>query len=108
MDHLIRQMGYVVMSTPDPDGSARDLAGIVGLKVTERSDTSVFMSANERRCEVVYRRGDTTGVVVIGLEAMDAASVDEVARRAPDRHVLHVALVERVRRRSVHKFLRKC
>ncbi len=82
MDHLIRQMGYVVMSTPDPEGSARDLAEIVGLKVTERSDTSVFMSANERRCEVVYRRGDARGVVVIGLEAMDAACVDEVAHRA--------------------------
>lgn len=82
MDHLIRQMGYVVISTPDPDESARDLAEIVGLKVTERSDASVFMSANDRRCEVVYKLGEKAGVVVIGLEAMDAASVDEVTRRA--------------------------
>ncbi|MGB6120030.1 MAG: VOC family protein [Mesorhizobium sp.] len=82
MDHLIRQMGYVVLSTPDPDESARDLSEIVGLKVTERHDSSIYMSANDRRCEVVWQKGDSPGVVVIGLEAMDAASVDEVARRA--------------------------
>lgn len=82
MDHLIRQMGYVVLSTPDPEGSARDLAEIVGLKVTEKRESSIYMSSNDRRCEVAWQKGDAAGVVVIGLEAMDAASVDEVARRA--------------------------
>lgn len=82
MSHMIRQMGYVVMSTPDPESSARDLAEIVGLKVTERSPQAVYMSANDRRCEVAYVRGNTAGVVAVGLEAMDAAGVEEVKRRA--------------------------
>lgn len=82
MDHLIRQMGYVVISTPDPESSARDLSEIVGLKVTERTPSTVYMSSNDRRCEVAYVRGTETGIIGIGLEAMDAASVDEVARRA--------------------------
>lgn len=81
MDHLIRQMGYVVLSTPDPEGSARDLAEIVGLKVTENRGSAIYMSSNDRRCEVAWQKGETAGVVVIGLEAMDAASVDEVTRR---------------------------
>jgi len=81
MDHLIRQMGYVVLSTPDPETSANDLSDIVGLKVTETRGSTVYMSANNRRCEVAWQKGDTAGVVSIGLEAMDASSVDEVARR---------------------------
>lgn len=82
MDYLIRQMGHVAISTPDPEESARDLAEIVGLKVTEKNETAIFMSANDRRCEVAYVRGQRAGVIAIGLEAMDAASVDEVMRRA--------------------------
>ncbi len=37
MTHLIRQMGYVAIATPDPEGSARDLADMTGVRVTHRS-----------------------------------------------------------------------
>jgi hypothetical protein len=33
--HVIRQMGHVTFSTPDPEGSARDLVDLVGLKITD-------------------------------------------------------------------------
>lgn len=80
--HFIRQMGHIVFSTPDPGGSARDLSEIIGLHVTAQDDRSVQLTSNERGFEVVYVKGDQPGVLSIGLEAMDAASVAEVARRA--------------------------
>lgn len=81
MTHLIRQMGHIVMVTPTLDESARDLAEIVGLRSTGGDDSMVFMSSNERKYEVVYRRGAQAGVIAIGLEAMTAQAVDEAKRR---------------------------
>lgn len=82
MDYLIRQMGYVVMTTPAPEESASDLSEIVGLKATEKNSAGIYMSSNDRYCEIAYLKGEKPGVVAVGLEAMDAASVDEIARRA--------------------------
>ncbi|MGO4666933.1 VOC family protein [Bosea sp. 2RAB26] len=81
MSHLIRQMGFVAFTTPDPDGSAQDLAELVGLKVTGRRGDTVFLSSNERRWEVALTRGDSRATLAIGLEASDAAAVDEIGRR---------------------------
>lgn len=80
--HLIRQMGHIAMATPDPDGSAADLVELIGLKVTDRGDGRVFLSSNDRHHEVTLVRGARPGVVAVGLEAMDAAAVDEIGRRA--------------------------
>lgn len=81
MVHLIRQIGYLVIATPVPEEAAVDLTEIVGLKITERSDDRIMLSANERRCEVAFERAETAGVRLVGLEAMDAAAVDETERR---------------------------
>src|SRR5882757_6675229 len=81
MTHLIRQMGHVAFSTPDPEGSARDLSDIVGLKITDRRDGAVYLSSNQRHHEISFRPGQRRAVLAIGLEAMDAAAVDEVLRR---------------------------
>ncbi|WP_156640028.1 VOC family protein [Bosea sp. PAMC 26642] len=82
MTHLIRQMGHVAFSTPDPEGSAADLVDIVGLRVSGREKDRVFLTSNQRHHEVSFVAGDIPGVVAVGLEAVDAAAVDEVARRA--------------------------
>ena len=82
MTHLIRQMGYVAIATPDPDGSARDLADITGVRVTHRDADAVYVSSNARLCDVAYLRADRRGIRAVGLEAMDEAAVDEVHRRA--------------------------
>ena len=47
MTHLIRQMGYVVMATPDPEGSARDLSDITGVHLTHQSADAVYVSSND-------------------------------------------------------------
>jgi catechol 2,3-dioxygenase len=79
--HVIRQMGHVTFSTPDPEGSARDLVDLVGLKITDRRDGAVYLSSNERRFEVAFVHGDKRGVLAVGVEAMDAAALAEVRRR---------------------------
>ena len=81
MAHLIRQMGHMAFTVPNPDISAEDLVEITGLKITERRNGTVYLSANQRHHEISYRPGPKAVVEAIGLEAMDAASVDEVQRR---------------------------
>jgi len=81
MAQLIRQMGHVALTVPDPEVSAQDLVEITGLKITGRSDGRVYLSSNQRHHEVSYRSGPTAAVEAIGLEALDVAAVDEVARR---------------------------
>lgn len=82
MTHLIRQMGYVVIAAPDPERSARDLADITGVRISQSTVDATYVSSNVRFCEVAYLRGDKHGVRAVGLEAMDEAAVDEVQRRA--------------------------
>jgi len=82
MTHLIRQMGYVVIATPDPDGSARDLADMTGVRITHRAADAAFVSSNARYCDVAYLRDARPGIRAVGLEAMDDDAVDEVHRRA--------------------------
>lgn len=82
MTHLIRQMGYVAIATPDPEGSARDLSDMTGVRITHRDPGAVYVSSNARFCDVAYLRDDRRGVRAVGLEAMDESAVDEVLRRA--------------------------
>ena len=82
MSSLIRQMGYVVVATPDIEASAADLTDIVGVQARWRNDTAILMSSNARQCEVAYVRAETPGIRAVGLEATDRAAVEEVLRRA--------------------------
>lgn len=81
MSYLIRQMGHIVVSSPDPLAAAQDLVDVVGLRITEVDGDSVYLSSNERHHEVTYVKGDGQ-VVAMGLEAVSAEAVDEVHRRA--------------------------
>ncbi|MET0443525.1 MAG: VOC family protein [Pseudorhodoplanes sp.] len=82
MAHLIRQMGYVVIAVLDPERSARDLADITGVRITQSDMDAAYVSSNSRFCEIAYLRGTAHGIRAVGLEAIDEAAVDEVARRA--------------------------
>ena len=81
MSYLIRQMGHVVISSPDPMGAAKDLCDVVGLRITEVDGDDVYLSSNNRHHEVTYTKGDGRAVA-LGLEAISAEAVDEVASRA--------------------------
>ncbi len=82
MKPLIRQMGYVVVATPDPQGSAKDLSDIVGLSITHRTADAIHLTSNAKACEVAFLKGDHPGVRAVGLEAIDESAVDEIVARA--------------------------
>jgi catechol 2,3-dioxygenase-like lactoylglutathione lyase family enzyme len=75
-------MGYVAIVAPDPERSARDLADITGVRVSQSDAQATCVSSNARFCEVAYLRGAKHGIRAVGLEAIDEAAVDEVQRRA--------------------------
>lgn len=81
MTYLIRQMGHVVISSPDPLGAAKDICDVVGLRITEQDGDTVYLSSNDRHHELTYIKGDGKAVAC-GLEAVSADAVDEVKRRA--------------------------
>jgi catechol 2,3-dioxygenase len=81
MTNLIRQMGYLIFTTPDTEASARDLTDILGLRVSSRSEKAILMSSNARQCEVAYFSADRSGIRAVGLEALDNMAVEEVLRR---------------------------
>lgn len=79
--HYIKQMGYLVFSTPNPQECAADLAQTMGIEQTSAIPGAATLSSNERLFEVVYLPGEKKGVLSIGLEAMDAAAVETVRER---------------------------
>lgn len=81
MTSLIRQIGVLTFSAPDPGAAAADLRHALGLRPKSGNADVVQVSSNSRRCEVAYIRGEEAGVVSVGLEAADAAAVDEALRR---------------------------
>ncbi|MEL6233055.1 MAG: VOC family protein [Pseudomonadota bacterium] len=81
MSYLIRQMGHVVLSAPDPEAAAQHLCDISGVRVTGRDGDTVYLSSNARHHEVTYVKG-AGETVAIGLEAINDAAVDEVMARA--------------------------
>jgi len=85
LSYLIRQMGHILVSSPDPMSAAQDLCEVVGLRITEADGGDVYLSSNNRHHEVTYRQaasGDTGTALAIGLEAVSAHAVDEVYSRA--------------------------
>jgi Glyoxalase/Bleomycin resistance protein/Dioxygenase superfamily. len=81
MTYLIRQMGHVVISSPDPMGAATDLCETVGLRITDTDGDAVYLSSNDRHHEVTYVKGKGEAVC-IGLEAVSEAAIDELYSRA--------------------------
>jgi catechol 2,3-dioxygenase len=78
--HLIRQLGYVSVQAPDPAALAADLTEIVGMRIVEERGGTVFLSCLDRHHDFVIKPGRRAAIAV-GLEAMDAAAVEEVTRR---------------------------
>lgn len=81
MSYLIRQMGHVIISSPDPKAAAQNLSDVVGLRITEEDGDTVYLSSNNRHHEVTYVKG-AGEAVALGLEAVSAEAVDEIASRA--------------------------
>ncbi|MEM8729271.1 MAG: VOC family protein [Pseudomonadota bacterium] len=81
MSNLIRQMGHVVIGSPDPEGAAKHLSDVTGVRVTDRDGDTVYTSSNERHHEVTYVPGNGE-VIAMGLEVINAAALDTIYERA--------------------------
>lgn len=81
MTTLIRQIGVLTFATPDPEAAAADLGQVLGLRLTSSDPNLSELTSNGRSCEVAYLPGEETGVVSVGLEAVDTSAVDEALRR---------------------------
>ncbi|GGL76353.1 VOC family protein [Wenxinia marina] len=81
MTNLIARMGYILLAVPDPRASATDLADVLGAGAGGEGADRASLSVSDRAAEIVYLRGETPGVVAVGLEAPDEAAVAEVTSR---------------------------
>ncbi|MCO6188413.1 VOC family protein [Rhizobium sp. L1K21] len=81
MGYLVRQMGHVVISSPDPKAAAEKLMDCAGLRITEEDGDTIYLSSNNRHHEVTYVKGKGEAIAM-GLEAVSPDAIDEVYRRA--------------------------
>jgi catechol 2,3-dioxygenase len=81
MTHLIRQLGHLVVETPDLRGSVAEATELLGLRTTSRSEEQAALTSNARRVELTYVAGPGVGVRSVGLEALSEAAVSEALRR---------------------------
>jgi catechol 2,3-dioxygenase len=83
VSYLVHNLGFMSFDVPDLDGAVADYTEVMGLQVVERTAERAILTSNERRAELLLHRGECACVRAIGLEAYDAAAVDEAASRAP-------------------------
>lgn len=81
MTHLVFGLGHVKLNVRDVDALVRDSTEILGLRVTMGSDKQVWLSSNGRKAELVLLKSDEDSCHTIGLEALTADHVAEVASR---------------------------
>jgi len=81
MTNLIARMGYVAIATPEPAASAAFIASLIGARTSE-AGANVYLSTNDRNCELVYLKAPERGIAAVGLEVADSAALDEIQRRA--------------------------
>jgi catechol 2,3-dioxygenase len=83
VSYLVHGLGFMSFDVRDLDGAVTDYTEVMGLHVVERTPQRAVLTSNERQAELLLHRAERTGVRAIGLEAYDAAAVEEVMRRAP-------------------------
>jgi 2,3-dihydroxy-p-cumate/2,3-dihydroxybenzoate 3,4-dioxygenase len=78
---LIQEMGYAAYGVLDIDRAVEFFRNVCQLEVTERADGVVFLSGDARHHWVRLEERAEPGVLRLGYRAVDAAAIDEVARR---------------------------
>lgn len=78
---LIQEMGYAAYGVRDLDHAVEFFRNVCQLEVTERGDGVVFLSGDKRHHWVRLEQRAEPGLIRLGYRAVDAAAIDEVARR---------------------------
>lgn len=82
MEPLVHRLGYVALNVSDLEGAVEDAQLIAGAALVEQTADRALLTSNARHAELILHRADHSSLRCIGLETLDAANVDEVARRA--------------------------
>lgn len=79
--HLVHALGHIKINTTNINAVVHDATDILGLHVTHRDDTQVWLSSNGRDAELVLRKADENSTHTIGLEALTPEAVKEASSR---------------------------
>lgn len=82
MEPLVHRLGYVALNVGDLEGAVEDARQIAGAALVDSTPDRALLSSNARHAELILHRAESSSLRSIGLEALDRANVDEVARRA--------------------------
>jgi len=77
MKQLVFAMGHVKLNTTDVEALVKDSTDVLGLRVTQRTDTEVWLSSNGRAAEMVVVKAEENSFHTIGLEALTPEDVAE-------------------------------
>lgn len=78
---LIAAVGHVAIRVTDLDAAARFATDVVGLSISERSETSVCVTCDTNHHNIEYILGTSNAVDHVGLVARDRDAIDEVRGR---------------------------
>jgi catechol 2,3-dioxygenase-like lactoylglutathione lyase family enzyme len=78
---VISDIGHVSVRVRDLDAAEQLATSVMGLRVTERTDDSVWLSHGTDHHSLHYTRDTTDAVDHVGLMAPDAESIAEIATR---------------------------
>ena len=79
--NLVQEMGYAAYGVRDLDRSLDFFRNVCQLEVSERTGDTVFLTGDDRHHWVRLEKRDEPGLIRLGYRAVDAAAVDEIARR---------------------------
>jgi catechol 2,3-dioxygenase len=82
MNALIKRLGYIALNVVDLDACVQDAQNVMGLNLVDRTVDRALLTSNARYAEFVLHRATHNAMRMVGLEAYDAAGVDDAARHA--------------------------
>ena len=71
MDILARQMGHVVIGTPNMQSSLVEATEILGLQLVNKGKAEISLTSNSKERELTYISADKACVVSVGIEALN-------------------------------------
>lgn len=80
----VTRIGHVGLQVPDLERSVAFAEQMLGLRVTERDRTAVYLTCNARHHELVLRSGGPAACDHLGLEVADADALDRLAGAIAD------------------------
>jgi len=75
---MISRIGHVGLQVTDLEGSIEFAERVLGLRVSERDDTTAYLTCNERHHELMLHQGPHAGCHHLAVEVFDRRSLEQV------------------------------